>query len=51
MMIRPGEMPYAVIHFLVRIPGSLGAELPDAPVGAVPAVEEGDEAGERIAVG
>lgn len=50
-MVRPGVVPDAVVHCLVRVAGPLGAELPYRPAVAVAGVEEGHQPVEGVAVG
>ena len=42
-MVRPWEVVYAVVDLGIRVAGAFGSELPYCPVGAVFAIEEGDE--------
>jgi hypothetical protein len=51
MMVRPWVVTNAIVHRLVGIPGTLGAELPDSPAIAMLGIEKGNEAIERVAVG
>jgi hypothetical protein len=51
MMIGPRKMLNAPIHLTIRIPRALGPKLKDAPAAAVPALDEGDKAGQWVAVG
>lgn len=50
-MVRPWEVPYSVVDIRVGIACPFCAELPDAPVFAMVAVEEANERAQRVAVG
>ena len=50
-MVWPWVMPYAVVHFFICIPRSLGAEFPNGPLGAMFVVKECDKIDSRVAVG
>lgn len=50
-MVGPWEMMDAAIDLRVRVPGALGAELPDGPAGTVLGVEEPNEGISGVAVG
>ena len=50
-MIRPGVVPYPMIHKLVWIAGSLASELPYGPVAAMFRIEESDKTIERVSIG
>lgn len=51
MVVWERGVEYAAVHVFVVVPGALGTELPDAPVGAVFAVEEAEDLVEWVAVG
>jgi hypothetical protein len=50
-VIRPRVMSDAIIHGIIRIPGTFSAKLPYRPVLAVFRVEEGDELVEGVSIG
>lgn len=50
VVIWPREVMNAIVDLGIRIPGALGAKLPDTPVLAMLEVEELDQLIERIAV-
>lgn len=49
-MVGPGEMVDSSIHRRVRVSSTLGAKLPDAPLGAMFRVEEMNQGVEGVAV-
>lgn len=51
MVVWPGIVMYAVVHFAVRVAGAFGSKFPDRPFGAMFVVEKFNEGVCRVAVG